>query len=173
MTTSLYTKALCFSAQAHDGQLRKYTGAPYIVHPLAVAEIVRSAGGCEEMIATALLHDTIEDSGVTEETLACEFGLRVARWVVWLTDVETEGNRQQRKLKAAWRLSEAPPEVQTIKVADLIHNTSNIVQHDPTFAKVYLKEKLHLLSVMPTAEEALRRRAYLQTRTSLAVVSRV
>ena len=60
----LISKALKFSTAAHAavGQKRKYTGEDYIVHPIAVSEIVAAFGGSKEMVAAALLHDTLEDT---------------------------------------------------------------------------------------------------------------
>ncbi|TYF68814.1 guanosine polyphosphate pyrophosphohydrolase, partial [Enterobacter hormaechei] len=61
---NIIDKAHMFAAGAHAGvgQKRKYTGEDYIHHPVAVAEIVRNHGGTDEMVAAAMLHDTIEDT---------------------------------------------------------------------------------------------------------------
>lgn len=68
-----------FAAKAHEGQFRKGTKRPYIVHPVEVAEIVGTMTQDEEVICAALLHDTIEDcAGVSEEILRSRFGERVA-----------------------------------------------------------------------------------------------
>lgn len=157
---NLFTEALRFAAEAHDGQQRKYTGAPYITHPMAVAEIVRQAMGTDEMIAAALLHDTVEDCGVPHEVIAWTFGLQVGKLVHWLTDDKLiAGNRAFRKQAAVDRLAQAPASAQTIKVADLIDNTSSIVKHDPKFAVVYLQEKEALLQVLTRANPGLHKRA--------------
>lgn len=58
------------------------------------------------------------------------------------------------------RLAESSREVQTIKVADLIDNTPSIVQHDPDFARVYLREKRDLLNVLTLADQDLVDRAW-------------
>lgn len=85
----LEARAHAFATDAHGDidQRRKYTGEPYIVHPIAVAELVRSVPHTPEMIAAALLHDVVEDTPVTIEGIETEFGARVAELVGWLTDV--------------------------------------------------------------------------------------
>lgn len=142
-------RALVFATQAHAGvgQRRKYTGEPYIVHPIEVMMLVRSVGGTEEMQAAALLHDVFEDTDTTFKAVYVAFGEPVARMVQDLTDQES-GNRANRKALACLRLHQASAEVQTIKLADLISNTSSIVQHDPKFAATYLREKQEMLGIL-------------------------
>jgi len=157
---NLYTQALVFAAKAHGAQQRKYTGAPYITHPVAVAETVRRVHGTEEMVAAALLHDVVEDTGVPIEMVRYEFGPQVAKLVACLTDdASITGNRATRKAAALERLKESPASAQTIKVADLIDNTSSIVEHDPKFARTYLAEKQALLIAMERANPELRKTA--------------
>ena len=148
----LINKALKFSTAAHAAvnQKRKYTGEDYIVHPIAVSNIVKENGGTEDMIAAALLHDTVEDTKVTREQIAEEFGWKIFKLVVELTDVTKpeDGNRQIRKAIEAKRLGMASKEAQMIKLADLIDNTKSIFEHDPKFAKVYRQEKIDLLEAM-------------------------
>ena len=156
--TGLFKRAAEFAAVKHSGQERKFTGEPYIMHPLAVAEIVKTIGGSEEMVVAAVLHDTIEDTGTTYAELAKEFGPKVAGLVVELTNVYrtgTGGNRAYRRAKEAVRLATVSPEAQTIKVADLIHNSLTVAEVAPTFAKLYLKEKADLLKVLTKADPAI------------------
>lgn len=76
-------KAMEFATKAHEGQFRKGTKRPYIVHPVEVGDIVSTMTGDEEVIAAAILHDTIEDCPqVTEEILRKEFGDRVTALVM-------------------------------------------------------------------------------------------
>lgn len=159
--TNLIDRARAFATTAHNGQVRKYTGLPYITHPEAVAEIVRSVPHTPEMIAAALLHDTIEDCGVSLDTIKSGFGPHVADLVYWLTDVSkpSDGNRAKRKDIDRLHTSRAPAEAQTIKYADLIDNLFTIVEHDPDFAKVYLREKALLLAVADKGNLTLHRRA--------------
>ena len=158
MTETDLDRAIAYAANAHAGQRRRYTNEPYVTHCIEVMNIVRAAGGPIKMQCAAVLHDTIEDTYVTFDYLASEFGGSVANMVKDLTDLET-GNRATRKRLSRERLAAASGEVQTIKLADLISNTSSIVDHDPDFARVYLKEKAALLRSMTKGNAALWNRA--------------
>jgi len=152
--TTLPDRALTFAAKAHEGQRRKYTGEFYLTHVMEVCEIVRQHGGTEEMQAAALLHDTMEDTSVIYLEIKEAFGRDVADMVSALTDDE-EGNRATRKRLSRERLSAASAEVQTIKLADLISNSRSIIERDPEFAKVYLREKVALLLVLTKGDARL------------------
>lgn len=162
----LIFRAALYSRAAHQavGQQRKYTGEPYYRHPASVAEIVSQAEHVTpEMLAAAYLHDVVEDTDVTHEDISRDFGLVVSGYVFELTDQFIDlsiGNRAHRKKLERERLSRIHPNAQTIKYADLIDNTSSIVSRDPGFARVYLKEKRALLSVMRHGDEALRKMAW-------------
>lgn len=155
---SIWT-AEVFATAAHAAidQRRKYTNAPYIMHPEAVAGLVESVGSCTvEMICAAWLHDVLEDTKVQTSDIDRFFGGEIGTMVYRLTDVGHEaGNRAKRKAIDRQRLSESSAAVQTIKVADLIDNTSTIVKFDPEFAKVYLREKRELLDVLQDADKGL------------------
>jgi len=76
---NLIEKALDFAYQAHKGQTRKDGVTPYIVHPIEVMRLLQEAGVTdEEQLATALLHDTKEDCGITYGELQSIFGTAVA-----------------------------------------------------------------------------------------------
>jgi (p)ppGpp synthase/HD superfamily hydrolase len=156
-------KARVFATAAHAavGQVRKYTGEPYIVHPFEVAMTVKQIGGTPEMVSAAFLHDTVEDTGVTMETIEREFGPEVAEIVFFLTDVSRpeHGNRASRKAIDRAHIAKADARAQTIKLADLISNCSSIVKYDPEFAKVYLEEKRLLLEVLTKGDKILLDRA--------------
>lgn len=145
MQDSLEEQARRYATQAHAaaGQRRKYTDEPYIVHPAAVAELVRSVTDDPEMIAAAWLHDTVEDTASTIEDIERHFGPRVAELVDMLTDSAqpTAKNRAARKLAHFRHTAAASPDAQTIKLADIIDNTRAIVQFDADFARIYLVEK--------------------------------
>jgi (p)ppGpp synthase/HD superfamily hydrolase len=152
-------EAMIFAREVHKDQRRKYTGNPYVDHLAEVAGIIATVptGGPvfqDYMIATAWLHDCVEDQGVTETTLFERFGWAVTHAVLALSDMEV-GNRAVRKAASRVRLAAAPAWVQTIKCADLISNTSSIVEHDRKFAAVYLEEKRLLLDVMTRADPRL------------------
>lgn len=155
---SVAFEAMQFARSAHCDQCRKYKGNPYADHLAEVAGIA-ATGFISEVnpyTATAVcwLHDCIEDCGVTVEELTRLFGPTIAQGVLALTDTAT-GNRKARVQASIDRLSAAPAWIQTIKVADLISNTSSIVTHDPKFAKVYLPEKQAMLAALTKADRSL------------------
>ncbi|WCM21437.1 HD domain-containing protein [Paraburkholderia bryophila] len=163
---SIAFKAMQFAREVHKDQRRKYTNNPYTDHLAEVAGIVATVFSYdidpETMIAVSWLHDCIEDQGVTGQYLFDEFSSDVMNGVVWLSDIES-GNRTQRKRLSRERLALSPGWVQTIKCADLISNTSSIVQHDPKFAVTYLEEKRLLLDVLTKADPRLVEIARTQT----------
>lgn len=148
--------AMKFAYEVHKDHKRKYLGDPYTNHLAEVVAITASVNAGPVVLATAWLHDTIEDVDVTHEFLIERFGYTVANGVLLLSDLETEGNRAQRKAQSRYRLSTTSDWIQTIKVADLISNTRNIVQHDPKFAVTYLEEKRLLLEMLPLANHHLK-----------------
>lgn len=151
---SIVVKAQTFAHAAHDsiGQKRKYTGLPYWVHTDEVAHLVASVTKDPETIAAAHLHDVLEDVAPINDVpfgptaIIQQFGRNVYDIVTDLTDVYIKDffphlNRKQRKIEEAKRLWEVSPQAQTVKLADLISNSRDIVQNDPGFARTYLKEK--------------------------------
>lgn len=162
----LFGRALHFAAHAHGAikQKRKYSDRPYIVHPFAVAEIVRTVPHTPEMLAAALLHDVLEDTLVKMPAIRTEFGDEVSDLVFWLTDVSRphHGNRAKRKELDRKHIAAAPSVAQTIKAADLIDNGEDIREHDPDFWKVYRREMQRLLEVLTGAHPDLLARAWQQ-----------
>jgi len=154
-------KALKFAARAHGDQKRKYTGEPYVVHLIEVAELVAEADTDGRVVIAALLHDVLEDTAVTYEDLKAEFGVPIAWLVRQLTDVSKleDGNRAERKKIDLAHLSQALAEAQTIKYADLISNSRSITKHDPGFARVYMREKAAILRVLTLGNAKLREQA--------------
>ena len=159
--TPIITAAKMLAGEAHKGQTRKYSGLPYIIHPVEVATIVEEAGGTDEMIAAALLHDVIEDTEFTYEDIAEKTSPEVADLVQGLTEVSKpeDGNRKVRKALDRDFLAEQSPEVQTIKYADVISNTKDIKVYDPKFAEVYVAEMKELLKVIDKGDSALYEKA--------------
>jgi (p)ppGpp synthase/HD superfamily hydrolase len=158
----LIFRAREFARERHFSQARRYTGEPYFVHLEEVAGLVERAGLSETAIAAAWLHDVVEDQGVPLQTIVDHFGQDVLAMVVKLTDTPPRPgiNRDGRKAIDRQRLYEASPEVQGIKCADLISNTSTIVKHDPGFARRYLPEKRAILDVLTSAPAPLRDQAW-------------
>lgn len=154
--------AYSFAKDAHGDQKRKYTGEPYINHPVEVAGIVASVTDDCEMICAALLHDVIEDTDKTGfDLMKAGFGAGITNLVVELTDVSKpeDGNRATRKALDRDHLRNVSDRAKTIKLADLIHNTGSITEHDKEFAKVYMAEKKELLGVLVGGDGRLLERA--------------
>lgn len=141
-----------FAAAAHGktGVLRKYTGVPYIEHPVEVAMMVARAGLGSVAVKAALLHDVVEDTGTTLEEIKRVFGDEVAGVVDELTEkaVLGDGNRAIRKRMERDRLAKISATAKSVKYADTVSNTLSIARHDPKFARVYVPEKRELLAVM-------------------------
>ena len=154
-------KALEFATKMHEGQVRKYTGEEYITHPVAVADIVEiyldKKGYTEEeimmAIEVAILHDTVEDTVATMETVEGFFGPEIAKGVWFLTKTPNYvGNRKFRKELCEARLREAPEIIRIIKTADMFHNSLSIEEHDPKFWNLFKEETVSLLIAMNTLE---------------------
>jgi (p)ppGpp synthase/HD superfamily hydrolase len=161
-----------FASQAHDGQQRKYSPEPYIVHPVRVMELCRRYKPELPILAAALLHDVLEDTNVDEDALQ-QFlnnvmeqadANRTVELVVELTDVYIKEqypkwNRKRRKLKEADRIEKTSADSQTIKYADIIDNCREIVDHDPEFANRFLRECRDLLKRIPKGNPELYQQA--------------
>lgn len=135
MTKDIKLRALEFAQKAHAGLIRKYSGLPYINHPIAVASIATATfhGECNDdaysgilddadtIFVVALLHDTIEDSDyVTFEKIEDEFGIDIAKRVQALTKIDGE-NYLDRILRA-----KNDHITKAVKIADLTHNISDL-----------------------------------------------
>lgn len=159
LDSELVRKAAGFAQNAHQGQLRKYNQAPYITHPARVAALTEKLeGATPEMVAAAWLHDVVEDTPVTLETIRIEFGEKVAELVKWLTnEPKVPGeNRAARKQKAAIRLNKAPKEAQRIKMLDRMDNLGEMdFKEDSDFVKVYIAESWTLLYAVGNADTEL------------------
>ena len=155
--------AWIYAVVAHGDQVRKYTGVPYITHCLEVASIVAEATDTPEAICAALLHDVIEDTPNTAaDLLTAGFNETTVQMVVELTDVAPPApglNRKKRKALERQHLAAGSPLTQTVKLADIISNTSSIAEHDPGFARIYLEEMAALLEVLTKGNPELHQRA--------------
>ena len=94
------TKAIEFAANAHDGMVRKKDKTPYILHPHEAAVIVGTMTDNQDVISAAVLHDVVEDTGITIEEIEEKFGHRVRE----LVESETEDKREDLPPEATWRI---------------------------------------------------------------------
>ena len=96
----MVTKAIEFAARAHDGMVRKKNNTPYILHPLEAAVIVGTMTDNQDVISAAVLHDVVEDTGITIEEIEENFGARVKA----LVESETEDKRADLPPENTWRI---------------------------------------------------------------------
>ena len=157
--SKLIEDAEAFAAWAHglNDQRRKFSGEPYIVHPIEVAKFVRQYGGNDEMVAAALLHDTVEDCDVTHNDIFIRFGFAVGHIVYQLTDCPKDQihDRNTRKRLDIERLRHASPEAQTVKLADILSNLSDIDECPTPFVERFVKEKRAMLDVLNHGDSGL------------------
>lgn len=123
--------AIIFAVNAHRGQFRKGSNAPYILHPMEAAAIVGSMTEDDEVIAAAVLHDTVEDTDATIEEIRERFGSRVAELVA----EESENKREDLPAASTWKirkeetlalLKTAPKEVKMLTLGDKLSNIRSI-----------------------------------------------
>ncbi|MDO4451025.1 MAG: HD domain-containing protein [Moraxella sp.] len=122
-------RACHFGDVAHIKDKRK-SGEPYITHPMAVAEILAGFLLDKDTIIAAILHDTVEDTEVTNEMLVEQFGQTVARLVDGVTKLKSGGmSKQQSQAATFHKILNATlidPRVLIIKLADRLHNMSTL-----------------------------------------------
>ena len=167
---------LAASAHGKLKQRRKYTGAPYIVHPIEVAVLVLEHGGSVEMVMGALMHDTLDDTDVAEAELVGVAGEEAVSYVREVTFKGQTGNRGARKAKARDALGVASAGAQTIKLGDIYSNVRTIVAHDRQFATIYVPEKVDDFRVMLDGAPSLRaqvRRLLVEASEALGIASEI
>ena len=167
----LIERALRVAAFAHANQSRKATTIPYLTHLAGTALVLTRAGIVEErVLAAALLHDGIEDTDLTAEQIAQEFGEDVAQMVVDASEIKLDESGQkiawhERKREHRHRLRECSVESRAIVLADKVHNLGTIVDDlavDPstwTRFRATPEESIHYFETMfelAEGEESLR-----------------
>ncbi len=122
----LTQKAIVFATKAHQGQYRKQTDIPYIVHPFEVAQILTLAHQAEPLIIAGLLHDTLEDTPTTPEMIQELFGFKVLNYVAAVTENKSLSWEDRRKNTLAFLKEEASKEVLFLTCADKLSNLRSI-----------------------------------------------
>lgn len=155
--TNMLEFAMSFAMDAHSGDVRKYSGIPYVTHPIAVMEILSSVTNDKNILIASLLHDVVEDTDKTIDEIRFLFGDDVASLIFDLTKASDDEHlpRAVRKENYKKHLEMACPRALTIKCADIIHNSSTIISNDPEFAKVWMNEVRNLLPVLKNGNEEL------------------
>ena len=128
---TLVTQAAVFAAHAHDGATRKGSQIPYIVHPMEAAVIAATLTDDPHVVAAAMLHDVMEDCGVSFEELRARFGERVATLV--RDESQSEGPESRaswgrRKREAVRRLARGSRDAKIICLSDKLSNMRAIFQ---------------------------------------------
>ncbi len=132
----LITKAFNFARQAHKG-VRRLSGEPYIMHPIAVAQIVCSEIGLgSTSICSALLHDVVEDTDYTVEDISNIFGPKIAQIVDGLTKISggifgEQASAQAENFKKLLLTMSEDIRVILIKIADRLHNMRTLASQSP------------------------------------------
>jgi len=133
INSSLVLKAAKFAALKHRDQRRKdVESSPYIIHPISVALVIADIGGIEEpeILAAALLHDTLEDTDTSVSELDEIFGGTVRQYVEEVTDDKSlpKEERKQKQIEHAATLSKGAT---LIKLGDKISNVSDVTHSPP------------------------------------------
>lgn len=164
LETDLTIDAYKYAYKRHGAkkQLRKGSRKPYIVHPVEVATILSKVTTNEIVVTAGLLHDVVEDTfhdrAFGLAVIEKRYGREVASLVEMVTDVSlpSDGSRAERKAKDREHLSLADPDGKTIKLADCISNSANILELKfDGFAYVYLPEMLQLVDVLQEGDQTL------------------
>lgn len=127
----LINKAIEMAAKAHKEQNRKVTDTPYIVHPFEVALILQENGAGEEVIASGILHDTLEDTDLKKKDIKEVFGDKILEFIIGASEeLENRENTpwHDRKLHTIEHLKNAPLEVKMISCADKLSNIRSMIK---------------------------------------------
>ena len=133
LDTTLLDRAIVFAVRAHAGTERRGKGFPYIVHPMEAVEIVATMTRDQELLAAAVLHDTVEDTDTTVEQIRTEFGDRIASLVASESDIVVDGVSEEdswhaRKQAAIDRLARASHDAKMVALGDKLSNMRAIAR---------------------------------------------
>ncbi|MDN3018322.1 HD domain-containing protein [Paenibacillus sp. BSR1-1] len=120
-------KALQVASKAHQNQFRKNTDIPYIAHPASVGMLVLKAGYSEDIVAAAILHDTVEDTELTLEDTEREFGAKIAEVVAGCSEPDKSLPWKARKEHTIEFLKTATESIRAVACADKLHNIRSIL----------------------------------------------
>lgn len=126
LESEVEARAWRFALTAHQGQLRKGDGSPYITHPTAVAELTRSHGGDHEQVAAAFLHDVLEDTDTPAVAIVGEFGADVGSLVSSLSDDRSIDDYPRRKAALREQVEAAGPRAILIYACDKLANARDL-----------------------------------------------
>lgn len=141
-------KAFELAYAAHDGQFRA-SGRPYITHPTVVADILVDLGLDVPAICAALLHDTVEDTDVTDEKIRTEFGDEIADLVKGVTKLDklqfnSAEEEQAENIRKMFFAMAKDIRVLIIKLADRLHNMRSLQYLSPERQQRMARESLDI-----------------------------
>ena len=158
----LILRASAFASAYHGGQYRKGNNAlPYVTHPLEVSRILSEEGGIDdvEVLAAAILHDTIEDTAASREDISERFGERVCNIVLELTD-DKRLEKQERKRMQVINAPGKSPGAAAVKLADKIANVRDITNSPPDWSEErkagYIAWSTEVVNALPPGHDKLR-----------------
>jgi guanosine-3',5'-bis(diphosphate) 3'-pyrophosphohydrolase len=145
---NLIKRAYYYAEQAHDGQLR-ISGSPYVTHPLAVAGILREMHMDHQSVAAAMLHDVIEDTGLTKEAISSQFGSSVADIVDGVSklnriEFSTHAEAQAENFQKMALAMAKDIRVILVKLADRMHNMRTLSALKPEKQRRIARETLDI-----------------------------
>jgi len=133
LDTALLDRAIVFALRAHAGTERRAKGFPYIVHPLEAVTIVATMTSDQELLAAAVLHDTVEDTDVTIDQIRAEFGDRIASLVAADSDMPVQNMNAEdswyvRKQAAIDRIAASSHDAKIVAMGDKLSNMRAIAR---------------------------------------------
>ncbi len=145
---NLVRRAYYYAEQAHDGQFR-ISGDPYVTHPLAVAGILREMHMDHQSVAAAMLHDVIEDTGLTKEAISGQFGSSVADIVDGVSklnriEFSTQAEAQAENFQKMALAMAKDIRVILVKLADRMHNMRTLSALKPDKQRRIARETLDI-----------------------------
>jgi len=142
-------KAAVFADKYHAGQHRKSTGEPYIKHPVGTYRILKKVGVKDrDVLVTAFLHDTLEDTPVTYNDLKSEFNKSIADMVKGVTSDKKKIDIMGKPEYLADKMINMSDNALTIKLADRLHNLSDINTASPKFAEKMFNQTTFILDAL-------------------------
>lgn len=140
-------KALEFAREKHKGQMRKNnTPVEYITHPINVANLVKkyanNAENIDDLVSSAYLHDTLEDTNTTYEELICNFGNLISNLVKELTNNDVLKKEMGKTKYLSMKMTSMSEDALIIKLCDRLDNVSSLYDTNKAFIDKYLRETI-------------------------------
>ena len=144
-------KALEYAREKHKGQMRKNnTPVEYITHPINVANLVKkyanNAENIDDLVSSAYLHDTLEDTNTTYEELICNFGNIISNLVKELTNNDVLKKEMGKTKYLSMKMANMSENALIIKLCDRLDNVSSLYDTNKAFIDKYLRETISILN---------------------------